>query len=73
MFSHPCCLNKENVFFYGFAFETVTNNGKKRKKMEAQTKGVWPQGTQTPYPTTTHAHLYDSLKGDIVLYTFKLY
>lgn len=41
--------------------------------MEVQTKGVWPQGTQTPYPTTTHARLYDSLKGDIVLYTFKLY
>lgn len=45
----------------------------KEKKMEAQTNGVWPQRTQTPYPTTTQGRLYDSLKGDIVLYTFKLY
>ena len=36
MFPYPCCLNKENVFFYGFAFEMVTNEGKKeKKKMEA--------------------------------------
>lgn len=34
MFPGPCRLNKENVFFYGFGFEMVTNDEKK-KKMEA--------------------------------------
>lgn len=51
MFPHPCCLNKENVFFYGFASEMITNDGnkeKKEKKKEARILGVWLPGNRVP-------------------------
>ena len=68
MFPYPCCLNKENVFFYGFAFEMVTNEGKTKKS-----GGLNPGCLAPGEHRVSSLHLYSSLKAGGGLYIFKLY